>query len=947
MHCFACGARLPDDGEQPCPRCGAVRCPRCHEPVAQGQYCPRCGYPVSPDIHVELSHLQYILKDLDAALAAGETTVSLTALRERYMVRFNQLYTGGADPNPRPSLPARTEATGPAGKAITRPLAMSPWIDQAVAPPGALAVPRRPFSLGGLLADQAITLISYLGGFLLLVATLLFVLYGWDVLSEGAKLGAVIAVHLFFGSAGLWLRKMPRLQVVSRVYGGVYALSLPLVGLAVYRFALRGIDFAISGALCIVAIYAAVAYLALGARLRVNLYAALGLSAVALAMVAGLAWAGLGAWWWPVGLAAAALGYLALGAFPQVVTVVPAMVARLLAVIALIGAELWAVATALAGAIRAVNTLEAQPADLNLALLAATALLIAWGLVWWGQQRRPRRLALPALFLIQLVLAALAQAQASFIAYAYALLALGICYIMAARLAEQLDFFLSAFPRWVIEAMERHFTRSGPASTQQSGPSGTFRQISGLTAFLDGAGLLLVLAAAGPALAGPIYNPPLVAILSVGVLLSLGITLVRRAPWLALVVGLFAGLDLAACAPYLVGPDLTAATIEPLYLGATLLTVACGLTAGRIRGRRWGVPLYLTGLAFLIVTYLFSLFASPASTALVLLISAGAGYVLAASTEVWALPVVYLLVLIGIPYLGAAARWPAWLDLAALGTLAAVLAGLQGVWGDLAGLVSVSVAAVPAENARLRSTLLSAQGGEDQGQRLAPTTIGAVGAAMHRWASVGVAVIGALVAIVAPAGLTPQAPLTLAGALLLIEAAVLLALAVWQEHHTAGLYVAGLLAALAASWLARYWGLFNVQAYILVPGAYLVFAGAMLSGHSGQSSREMVWIGQGVAIVGALLLTLTTLAQSFGEMPWLYAGVLAAEASVLVVIGLSARQRLVTLVGAGLVGVTALRGLFIVAGTVPVWATFALLSLLLLASGGALSWWRGHPRVRS
>jgi len=893
MRCFACGQELPEAGK-PCPYCGTARCPRCSATSAGSQYCPDCGYPISPEIHAELSHLQYLLRDLDAALAAGETAVSLAALRTRYLERFNQLYTGSTGQTPTPSTVSTPPAPSPAiwpttgTGAITRPLAPAvpagassrpiapavapPWVDQIVVPSTTPSTPHQAFSSRALLADQAIALLSYLGGFLLLVATLLFVLYGRTVLPEGARLGTVLAVHLFFGVAGLALRRIDRLRIVGSIYIAVYVLSLPLVGLAIYRFILRGIGFPVAGTICIVAIYAAVVYLALGARLHFSLYAVSGLAALALALIAGLSWAGMGAWWWPAGLAIAAIGYLMLPGLPHLEPITPTAVTRPLAATALAGAELWTVTSLLSDQVSTLNSLVSPPADLHLAFLITTALLTIWGLVWWGQQRQPARGTLPAFFLIQLVLALLVWTEASYLADTWVLAALAILYVVAARLAEQAGW-AGKLPR-----------------------------------FLDTAGLLLALIAALPALTGPIYNLPLVAVLSIGVALSLAITIVRPAPWLLPIAGIFAGLTLAAGAPFIVGPELLTTADTPLYLGLTVLTAAASLAVARVKGRRWSAPLYFTTLMFFATTYLFSLADGPQGTALTLLVTAGLAYLIAIGAEVWALPIAYLLALAAIPYLGLAASWPVWLDLAAVGGLAALIAMLQLLW-------TIPLAA-------------------NQHQ---------TGLALHRWWSVAVATTGALVTAILPGSFAPQTALALTGTILLGETAALLAINAWLVWRW-GLYITGLLATLAISWTMSYLGAMNAQAYILAPGAYLVFAGVLLSNNEHLTPPARTGIGQSLGTIGALLLTLTSLVQSFGDFPWLYTGVLAVEALLLVTIGLTARQRMVTLVSVILVGVAALRGVFIVAGVIPVWATFALLSVILLIGGGLLSWLRGHRR---
>ncbi len=139
---------------------------------------------------------------------------------------------------------------------------------------------------------------AYLGGFLLLIATLTFEVGGWQALPDIIKLAGVLAVYLLFGLLGAALRRSISLRTVGRVYLGIFALMTPLAALAVYRFELQARGFPIAGMICLAAGYAAVVYLSLAARTRFVTYAYLGWAALLLAALAIPPWALLEQFWW-------------------------------------------------------------------------------------------------------------------------------------------------------------------------------------------------------------------------------------------------------------------------------------------------------------------------------------------------------------------------------------------------------------------------------------------------------------------------------------------------------------------------------------------------------------------------------------------------------------------------------------------------------------------------
>ncbi len=149
---------------------------------------------------------------------------------------------------------------------------------------------------------------AYLGGFLLLVATLSFEVGAWHItpdqqLDNELKLAIVALVYLAFGALGIALRRVDHLRTVGRAYLGVFALMTPLVALAAYIFELRSLGVPVAGMLCVAAFYAAAVYLALAGRTGFATYAYFGWTAFLVGALAVVSWANAPGEW-----SAAALG---------------------------------------------------------------------------------------------------------------------------------------------------------------------------------------------------------------------------------------------------------------------------------------------------------------------------------------------------------------------------------------------------------------------------------------------------------------------------------------------------------------------------------------------------------------------------------------------------------------------------------------------------------------
>ena len=147
------------------------------------------------------------------------------------------------------------------------------------------------------------------------------------------------------------------------------------------------------------------------------------------------------------------------------------------------------------------------------------------------------------------------------------------------------------------------------------------------------------------------------------------------------------------------------------------------------------------------------------------------------------------------------------------------------------------------------------------------------------------------------------------------------------------LYIAGEMAALAITWEARWLGADNIQAFVLAPGSYQVLIGALLP-----ADRRVPFalrLGQAASVLGALILLVPTLYQSFQpDRDWLYALALAVEALVVTGVGVGTRSRTLVLAGSSFVGLAALRGAVLAVNSgVPVAVVIAIIAIALI--GGA------------
>lgn len=234
------------------------------------------------------------------------------------------------------------------------------------------------FSWRNFIADQSIAILAYLGGFLLLVATLSFELGAGFQLDRTVKFSIIVTVYLLFGAIGLALLRMRDLKTVGNAYLGVFALMTPLVVLAGYLFEFGQLGFPPAAMICLGSGYAAIVYLALAWRTNFISYAVLGWTAFLVGLVAIVPWAHADTAWVLVAGSFVALalrfaGYLSepmrragllVSAFTAILSITGTLIADLLLWVSKIGS--------LPG------SSGPDPAPIALAALLLTGLAVTW-----------------------------------------------------------------------------------------------------------------------------------------------------------------------------------------------------------------------------------------------------------------------------------------------------------------------------------------------------------------------------------------------------------------------------------------------------------------------------------------------------------------------------------------------------------------------------------------
>src|SRR5207248_8254254 len=210
-------------------------------------------------VAAEVERLKFILDEEVARLQpAGDLTpAAIAALRAYYQGRLDaalNVIVAAARISEAPTLPSPasgggkvTSATLPApasgGGNVTAPTLPSPasWGGKDAPPASGGGKDAPPASGGGqerswreFFADRSILILSYVGAFLLIVATLLFELSAFSAVDSTARFAGVLTLNLVFGLAGWLCFRLPAMRLVGRTYVAIAALMVPLTFIAAW-----------------------------------------------------------------------------------------------------------------------------------------------------------------------------------------------------------------------------------------------------------------------------------------------------------------------------------------------------------------------------------------------------------------------------------------------------------------------------------------------------------------------------------------------------------------------------------------------------------------------------------------------------------------------------------------------------------------------------------------
>jgi hypothetical protein len=262
-------------------------------------------------VEEEVERLKFILdEEISRLQPAGDLTpAAIAALRAQYQARLNAaekvIAAARRMEATAPTLPSPASGGGKEGSqggreeaAPTLPSPASgggkeygaPSLPSPASGGGKVAREgRTEKSLREFFADRSILILSYVGAFLLIVATLLFELSAFTAVDSTARFVGVLVLNLIFGLAGWACFRLPALRVVGRTYVAIAALMVPLTFVAAWVFLLlqqyglsRDVAIAIAGTSC------ALLYGALAVSLESKGYALLTLIGLAVAWGATL-----------------------------------------------------------------------------------------------------------------------------------------------------------------------------------------------------------------------------------------------------------------------------------------------------------------------------------------------------------------------------------------------------------------------------------------------------------------------------------------------------------------------------------------------------------------------------------------------------------------------------------------------------------------------------------
>jgi hypothetical protein len=184
------------------------------------RWCSRCGSDLALTQRISTQGAAFVLNDLPSLLEAGLISPREAEVLHRY-------YRDSLTARTRPEA-LRETTSPPPQRRVTRPQ-----------PQPAPAQPRPASSqpsFGDWLTDQQANLLLYLGAFLILLATVVFVAYSHDQLDPHLETGILVAGTVAFLGAGAFCSGIGRVREAGTVFFGVGALLVPLTFAGAYAF---------------------------------------------------------------------------------------------------------------------------------------------------------------------------------------------------------------------------------------------------------------------------------------------------------------------------------------------------------------------------------------------------------------------------------------------------------------------------------------------------------------------------------------------------------------------------------------------------------------------------------------------------------------------------------------------------------------------------------------
>lgn len=420
--------------------------------------CPLCHYPLDPE--KEERFLLSAINDLQRVVTYGGSNLRVIDLLRRYQSRLDVVHRQRAIAVPAPATPpvaaAPLPVVTPAPAQGEAPRKVEAAVPVArVSPP----TPRRVFSWKLFFADQAINIVASLGAFLILVGAL-----GFTASTSNLLLAffIVFAVHAVFSITGFVTYRFASFRVVATIYTIIYVLLVPLVGFSAYRLiAGNYIALSVPVLVAIASTYAAIVYTLLAIYQRFQLFAYLGIVALAVAFMAVASALALGYWWWP--------SMLMILAFPLLVSVQQsadrqwlfagsrAVLREPMRIFLSVFAGICALGMlTIAGYSFLLDAAYMQNTEVRFSILCLTLLVLLWsGLFLWLTRRTRFVIGLAFLFLASVLALCYALAFEA-IGYALALTAVALLYHGFSRFAPRLLQPFGALEReldWVALAL--------------------------------------------------------------------------------------------------------------------------------------------------------------------------------------------------------------------------------------------------------------------------------------------------------------------------------------------------------------------------------------------------------------------------------------------------------------------------------------------------------------